>query len=281
MKNFKAEIENLTKQEVYDLLDAKVVAINESNDPEEKAKLAEQCKVLCTKYNELSMLTVYGACAKAEKPVLEFAQTYYYPTVSTKDELAEDLTDDGRKIIKSVRTINEGEKRLDLFDFLKWAEKTNRTVTAEKHWKGACEETRNSIESEWKKIFSSGAENNKISFGKIKTNLQKMYDALLFIPSENGNNRVMATGAVARYLFGFANVRKDSRTKDGEIKITKSILSTRQWVTLVMDALHETVKDKDYAPNTLEFEYGSDEKSKDDAPAQPKQAETVVVSRAK
>ena len=257
---FLETIKKMNKQEIFDLLEEKVAEINETTDNDARVELNAECAELCKKYNELSMYSVYGECTKAQYPILQFAQTYYFPTVSVKDELVEDLDDEGRQITKVVRAINEGEKRLDLFDFLKWAEKGNKTVTAEKHWRSACDSTRNSIETEWKKIFSSDAENNKISFGKIKTNLQAMYDALLFIPSENGNNRVMATGAVARYLFGFANVRKDGRTKEGTIKITKSILSTKQWVTLVLDALHETVKDKDYAPKDLGLEYGSDEK---------------------
>ena len=261
---FMAEIKKLTKQQVYDLLEEKVDAINDGiEDDELRMEVDAECKELCKKYNELSMLTIYGVCAKAEYPVLEFAQTYYYPTISTMDELAEEMDEVGKKHTFIVRRIDEGEKRLDLFDFLQWAEKCNKVVTAQKVWLSACNSTRNSIETEWKKVFSSDAENNKISFGKIKTNLQAMYDALLFIPSEKGNNRVMATGAVARYLFGFANTRKDGRTKDGDIKITKSILSTKQWVTLVMDALHETVKDKDYAPKDLGLEYGSDEDGND------------------
>lgn len=261
---FIAEIEKMNKQQVYDALNERVCAINEGiEDDELRVQYDAECKELCKKYNELSMLTVYGVCAKAEYPVLEFAQTYYFPTVKTIDELAEEVDETGKKHTFIVRKIEEGEKRLDLFDFLQWAEKCNKTVTAQKLWKGACNNTRNSIEAEWKKIFSSDAENNKVSFGKIKVNLQEMYDALLFIPSEKGNNRVMATGAVARYLFGFANTRKDGRTKEGTIKITKSVLSTRQWVTLVMDALHETVKDKDYAPKDLGLEYGYDEKDND------------------
>lgn len=260
---FIAKIEKMNKQEVFDLLEEKVTEINETSDDEKKIELNVECAELCKKYNELSMLSVYGVCAKAEKPVLEFAQTYYYPTVSTKDELSEDLDNDGRKSTKVVRTINEGEKRLDLFDFLRWAEKCNKVVTAEKYWRSACEGTRNSIETEWKGFFNSTGESRKINVGTIKKNLQAMFDALIFIEAPSGKNAVIATGATARYLFGFANVRKDGRTKDGEIKINKTVLSTKQWVTLVMDALHETVKDKDYAPKEFLMEYGSEEKTKD------------------
>lgn len=262
---FVTEIEKLTKEQVYDLLEEKVTAINEGiEDDDLRIKTDAECKELCKRYNELSMLTIYGICVKAKYPVLSFAQTYYFPTIKTTDKLTKELDEDtGKERRRIMRSIEEGEKRLDLFHFLEWAEGLNKKVTADKHWRVACNATRNSIESEWKKVFKSDAKNNEIGFGTIKKNLQEMYNALLFIPSEKGNNRVMATGAVARYLFGFANTRKDSRTKEGDIKITKSVLSTKQWVTLVLDALHETVKDKDYAPKDLGLEYGSDEEDKD------------------
>ena len=258
-KEFKEKLETLTKEQAYALLEELVTAINDDETTsEEKVKLNAECSEVCKAYNELSMLTVYGVCAKAEYPILEFAKTFYYPTVSTKDELGEEMGDDGKKHTFVTRKIETGEKRLDLFDFLVWAENCNKKVTADKIWRVACNSTRNSIENEWKKLYNSKGDTHKVNLKTIKDSLQKMYDALLFIPSENGNNRVMATGKIARMMFGFSNTTKDRRTKDGDIEIINSVLSNKQWIKLVMNALHLTVMDKDYAPNKVAIQYGSE-----------------------
>jgi hypothetical protein len=260
---FEEMVQKLTKDEAYDLLSEKVALINDGiEDDETRFRVNDECKLLCERYNELSMLTVYGVCAKAEYPILDFAKTFYFPTVKVTDEKGSDVDESGRERIVITRVIEEGEKRLDLFDFLQWAEKCNKTVTAQKNWKISCNSTRNSIEEEWKKLFASNGDTHKVSFKNIKANLQEMYDALLFIPSPSNNNRVMATNAMARYIFGFSNTTKDSRNKQGNVNFNDVVLSSKQWIKLVMNALHRTVQDKNYEPNDLGLKYGSEEATK-------------------
>lgn len=257
-KEFVAEIERMSKEQVYDLLLEKIAMINESedlNDKEARVMLDAEIKKLCVKYNELSMLTVYGICAKAQYPVLELAQTFYYPSVKTTTELGEEIGEDGKKHTFPVLKIAEGKTRLDLFDFLQWAERLNKQVTSQKNWRTPCRTTRNSIVNEWKKVLENNSDKSQINKKLLQETLQEMYDALLFIPSPNNNNRVMATKKVAAMLFGFSNVVNDKVNEDGEPVINFTVLPDKQWIKLVMYALHKTVKDKDYAPNDLEIKY--------------------------
>lgn len=262
--------ENMTMTEVYAKLDETVEVINETEDMNVKKELVEECAKLCTKYNELSMLSVYGKCAKAEMPIVEFAKTYYYETIKTEDNLVDDLDDDGRKKSVVLRSIVKSEKMLDLLDFLEWAEKANKTVTAQKAWRSAIVDARNSIETEWKKFFNSTGETYKVKIGEIKGILQKMFDALVFVPAPSGLNAVIANGKTARYAWGFANTRQSGR-KDGKIVINGRVLTSKQWSKLVMDILHMTVNGKDYVMDYTIL-YG-DEKPADETPAEAPKAE--------
>lgn len=258
-KDFVAEIQKMTKEQVYALLEEKVTAINEGVDDDMKHEIKAEIDELCKKYNELSKLTVFGVCAKAEYPVLDFAKTFYFPSVKTATELAEEIGDDGKKHTYAVLKIEEGKTRLDLFEFLTWAEKCNKQVTAQKNWRTPCRETRNSIVNEWQKFDKSNANDVKISKKIFQENLQKMYDALLFIPSPNNNNRVMATRAIAGKLFMFSNTAADKVNKDGEPNIDFKVMPEKQWIKITMYLLYLTVKDKDYAPNEVKVEFGFEE----------------------
>jgi hypothetical protein len=248
-EEFKAEIKKMTKEQVYAALEEKVTAINEGVDDELKIQYNAQITELCKQYNELSKLTVYAECAKTEYPVLDFAKLFYQPSVKPATELVEEMGDDDRMHTRAVLRIEEGKTRLDLFDFLAWAEKCNKKVTADKNWKTPCRITRNSIANEWKKILESNADSNKVPKKILQENLQAMFDALLFIPSENGNNRVMATKKIAGLMFGFSNTTKDKVNDEGMPDIRFEVIPEKQWIKMTMYLLHLTVKDKDYAPN--------------------------------
>lgn len=248
-EEFKAEIKKMTKEQVYELIEEKVTAINEGVEDELKIQYNAEIKELCQQYNELSKLTVFGECAKAEYPVLDFAKLFYYPSVKTTAELVEELGEDEKMHTRAVLRIEDGKTRLDLFEFLNWAEKCNKKVTSDKNWKTPCRITRNSIANEWKKILESNADSNKIPKKVLQENLQAMFDALLFIPSENGNNRVMATKKIAGLMFGFSNTTKDKVNEDGMPEIKWEVIPEKQWIKITMYLLHMTVKDKDFAPN--------------------------------
>ena len=261
-KEFVSAIEKMTKDQVYTLLEEKVTMVNESDDlgnKEDRLILEAEIKKLCAKYNELSKLTVFGTCAKAEYPVLEFAKTFKYPSVKHATELGEEIGEDGKKHTFSVLKIKEESTNLDLFEFLQWAEKLNRQVTSQKNWRTPCRTTRNSIVNEWKRFDKSNTNSVKIDKKIFRENLQKMYDALLFIPSPNNNNRVMATQAIANKLFMFSNVARDKVNKDGDIVIDFAVMPEKQWIKLTMYLLHLTVKDKDYAPNEVEVKFNFEE----------------------
>lgn len=274
MKSFKESIESFNKEQVLALLQEKIDMLNgdavdeEGNTitltTDEKNQLNSECIELCKKFNQLSKLAVFGECVKAEHPVMELAKTFFYPTVSTNDELGEELDEKGVRHTFVTRTIVDNEKKLDLFEFLTWAEKLNKKVTPGA-WKAPTIATRKAVEAEWRAFFNSTGETRTIKIGLIKKNLQSMFDALVYIPTPTGDkNCIVATSATARFIFGFANNCKSGR-KDGEIVISKSVLSDKTWVHLVMVALHETVKDKDYAPAELMVTYGSEEDEKKSA----------------
>lgn len=250
----KKDITNMTMAELMAELKESVDAYNLSNDEKERVELVMAQKDIVKKYNELSLLTTYGKCLDAEHPIVALAETYYFPTISVKDNSHSEVVDGVMKITHA-RSISDGEKRLILADFITWVEELNKSVTVEKQWKVKIAEARDVIEKQWKAFFAAGKDTHAMSIGKTKRALQAMFDALVFIETPTGKNAIIADGKVAKWVLGFANTRKDSKV-DGKVTITGSVVSKRDWAILQMDALHMAVTGKDF-----EIFYGEPEES--------------------
>jgi hypothetical protein len=263
----KKTTENRTMSIVLAELNKSVDKYNLATDAVERVQLAVEHKNLVQEYNELSLLNAYAECMKDENPIVALAKTYYYDTVSVKDNAHNEVGEDGVMKTSVTRSVNDGNKKLDVTKFIEWTEERNKSVAADKTWKTKMLAARNSIEAEWKKFFASKGDTHSMSVGKAKKALQAMFDALVFIPSETGKNAVIANGDIAKWVLGFANSRKDTKV-DGNITITGNVLPKSTWNALCLDALHKAVTGK-----TFDIIFGEPEeevKEKSEAKAKAK-----------
>ena len=245
MKNIK-DIEKMTMDQILESLEENVSDYNISTNAEEKVDLAVEQKAFVEKYNELSLLKTYAECMAEDKPIIALAKAYYYPVISVKDAVHSEVNSEGKKITSVTRSIKEGDKKLNLFKFIEWAEECNKNVTESKRWRTDLAKVRLGIEDQWKAFFATKKDSKSISIGKTKKALQEAIDALVYVKAETGDfNAVIATNDTAKWLIAFANTRKDKK-EDGIVTITGTILSKQQWATLMMDILHMTVEGKQY-----------------------------------
>ena len=236
--------ENRTMSVVLEELNASVDKYNLATDSVERVQLSVEHKNLVQEYNELSLLNAYAGFMKDETPLVALAKAYYYPTVSVKDAVHNEVVD-GVQQSSVTRSVKEGDKKFDVVKFIEWTEERNKSVAAQKDWKSKVGSARNSIETEWKKFFAAKGDSHAMSVGKAKKALQEMFDALVFIAGASGKNAVIANGDVAKWVLGFANSRKDAKV-DGNITITGSVLPRQTWNTLLLDILHKAVTGKTY-----------------------------------
>lgn len=261
-KNF--EVMNMT--ELRTELEFLIDAFNDSTDAEERIDLDIKHKKYVDRYNHLSLHDAYGRCLSAEIPIKALAEMYYYDTIKTDDKKHTEVINGIERTVVT-RSINEGYKRLSLVKFIEWCEEANKTVTASKHWRSECAKARNEVIEQIKRVMNSNADKNAISYSKIKAAMQKMFDALVFIKAPSGKNAIVANGEIARWVEKFSTDRKDSRTDDGEVKITGTVMSKQKWAILQMDALNKVFTGKKF-----EIFYG-DEVPEDGAEAEEENAE--------
>lgn len=237
-------MEKRTLKVVLEELNKSVDKYNLSTNAVERVQLAVEHKNLATEYNELSLLNAYASFMADEKPIVALAKAYYYDTISVKDNVHNEVADG---VMKSsvTRSVNEGCKKLDVTKFIEWTAERNRCVAADKSWKSAVSAARTVIETEWKKFFASKGDSHSMSIGKTKKALQTMFDALVVIPTEKGNNAIVANSDIAKWVLGFANTRKDSKI-DGNVNIVGNVLPKQTWNTLLLDILHKAVAGKTY-----------------------------------
>lgn len=248
--------ENRTMSVVLAELNASVDQYNATplSDANTRVELALNHKKLVEEYNGLSLLNAYATCMKAEKPVIALAQMYYYDVISVKDNAHNEVVD-GAMQSSVTRSVNDSTKKLDVTKFIEWTEECNKSVAADKTWKVKMGAARNSIETEWKKFFTSKGDSPALSVGKTKKALQSMFDALVFVATETNKNAIIANGDIAKWVIAFANSRKDSKV-DGNINIVGSVLPKPTWNTLCLDVLHMAVTGK-----VFEITYGDPEEN--------------------
>ena len=260
----KKSVENRTMSVVLAELNASVDNYNTATETAEKASLAVAQKLLVEEYNNLSMLSAYGACMKEKQPILALAKAYYYDVVSIKDSLHNEVIE-GVQHSSVTRAVKDGVKRLDLVKFIEWTEEHNKSVASDRYWKIKSEEARGCIVEQWKKFFASKGDTHTMSIGQTKKKLQAMVDALVFIATESGKNAVVVDNTCAKWMLGFANSRKDSKVENN-IVIAGNILPRGTWSTLIMDMMHKLATGKDY-----ELIFGDpEEDAKEEAQAEAK-----------
>lgn len=250
-------VENRTMSVVLEELNASVDKYNLATDTEEKMKLSLKNKELAQEYNEMSLLNAYAKFMADEHPIVALAKAFDYGVVTVKDVAHKEVIDGVKKTVVTCSVV-DSTKNLDVTKFIEWTEECNKCVAADKFWKSAIGDARKSIENEWKKFFASKADEKKISIGAVKRALQKMFDALVFIPCENdtSKNAIIATSDIAKSAIAFANKRTSGRY-EGVVEIKGEILSRSTWTGILLDALHTAVEGKTYT-----ITYGTEEEER-------------------
>lgn len=259
--------EKRTLQVILDELNKVVDSYNELTIMDTaRADLAKQAKDLCNEYNELSLLTVYATCAEATLPVKAFVEAFTYVTVSTKDAQHKETDKDGCMRLVFTKSVTEGEKALVLTKFIEWAAEKNLSVTSSKDWKAKMICAREAIKDEWRKFQKAGGDTHSISIKKIKKSLQELFDALIFISTENGNNAVVATGNIAKTAFQFASM---ADTRAAKTLTMGDVLPDRVWNAILMKSLLAAVEGKELIIN---FDGEESDNEQEEAADQPKPA---------
>ena len=237
-------------QELREMLDNAVNTHNATENYKERLEMRSEHKDIADAYNELSLLTVYAKCMKAEKPLIEFTKTFFYTTVSVK-YVPQNQEKDG--VVKSTEVgsvVEKTETRLKLYKFIDWAQAANKSVTADKSWKSICASSRDAINKEWKKFMDS-TDGTKMSKTAVKKAVQKAFDALVFIESEKGLNAIIAKNDnSANYIIPVAAKLKVN-SKDNKPKHTINFLNEKDWEDRLFDMFHMAVEGK-----TFEVIYG-------------------------
>lgn len=259
--------ENRTLQVILDELNKVVDAYNKLDIADvARADLTKQAKELANEYNELSLLTVYATCVADALPVKAFVEAFSYVTVSTKDASHKETDKEGCMRLVFTKSVTEGKKALNLVKFIEWAAEANISVTASKDWKVKMAEAKDAIKAEWKKFQAAGKDSHSVSIKKLKKAMQDMFDAIIFIPTEKGNNAVVATGNIAKTAFQFAN---QANTSTENVYTMGDVLPERIWNAILMKSLLAAVNGK-----TLIVNFDGEENATEEAAAEQPAAET-------
>ena len=241
-KNIK---EGRTMAIVLDELNDSVDKYNDSNDSNERVKLIVEHKKLVEEYNTISLLTAYAEFIKSDKPLVELAKAYYYGTISTKDTPHNEVVN-GVQTSTITRSVVTKDTKLNVSKFIEWTEEKNKGVAASKDWKAKTEAARVVVEEEWRKFFAADGDTHAVNISATKKAIQSMFDSLVFIKAENSDkNAIIANGNIAKWVFAFANARKDSKV-DGKVNITGQVLGKSAWNVMQLDILHKAVTGKDF-----------------------------------
>lgn len=252
----KKNLENMTIGEVRAELTVAVDQYNATVDTTERASIEGYCDELCAKYNELSLLSVYTDCAKAEMPIKALVEAFYYKKVATSNKPVKSVVG-GKTVVKIMRSINETNGKLVLAKFLEWGADGNRNFAASNDWRSKVAGARKVVISEWEKFFKSKKDTHSMSIGKTKKALQAMFDSLLFIKCENSDkNAVIASGDIAKAVLGFSNKLKVTIDDEGQVIFSGTSLSNATWAEMQMVAMHMAICNK-----TLEVVYGDPEET--------------------
>ena len=256
MKNMNNEYKNMTMAELEAAIDEMITAWNECDNESDKVSIQLELMQATAEFDKMSLLHTYAVCLDAETPVVEFIQTRTSRTLKANIENVEDI-DPATNKTRHVRTMQkvEGAKKMYLIDFLTWADKKNKSVTADKNWSVKVSQARTAIIDEWKRFFSKDSD-TILSKNKAKTILQEMFDAIVFIPTEKGENAVIANGDAAKVIIAVANELKESKNEDGSINFEVQVLGKKKWNNLVTDIMYMAIKNKSYT-----IVYGDPEKA--------------------
>lgn len=236
--NINTEAKAKTMPELMEEIKANISQYNLSEDAAEKIELEVALKKLEEDYNELSMLTSWATFLEAENPMVAFAKAYTYPCVGHTDVPHRD-TKNGVKTVVKTRVLNTDKNTLlNVAAFVDWTNEKGQCVARDERWKTKVADARDAIIAAWRKFKAAKGDKTQIDVGKMKTALQSMVDALVFIEGKNGGNAIVVKSSLVRDIFSVANTRKDGLKID--------CLSKGAWAKLQMDILYAAVDNKEF-----------------------------------
>ena len=237
-----AKNEKRTMNVILDDLNNTVKAHNELDlGNVTRTTLLKNANDLVKEYNELSMLTLYAECADAALPVKAFVEAGVYKTKKLKRNEEKVPDKDGVLHLVISYTVEDSTGDLDLTKFLEWAAAMGKKDTNTTDWRIKMAAVKDAIKKSYRQTLNSNAESNTISVKALKTLIQDMFDALIFIPTEKGENSVVATNSIAKIFREFAT---QTNTKLADSENIGSILTGKVWNTLVMKNLKSAVTGK-------------------------------------
>ena len=252
----KKEMSAMTMAEIRTELDATVESYNARTNSADGVKLEVKARDLVADYNKAALVAAYSRLIKEENPVMSIVKEHFYATLSVKFSVVDDTTKDGKVIAVKVASIENTTKYYDLFDFLDWAGKRNKKLTADPLYKGKVVDAQEKLN----KRFSAMMQAEKtctISKTLVNDALQSVFDSILFIAGEKGNNAIHPTkDGINIVIVTAADLKKN--IEDGKVKFNLSFLSSRKWKSIIFDALHLAVTGK-----KVEYVYGDPAKKQD------------------
>ena len=239
-------INNMTEGRTLDVIRKELVDIvdkrNLSTEVSEQGELEATMKKLVEDWNELSLLTAYADFLTDEHPLVAFGKAYTYATISTKSAQHKEVINGVKRSVYTF-SVEDGKKMLSLPKFVAWAKERNVLLAADKEYLEQWGDAREEAIRQWKRYWNTKGETTKLEIGKMKKELQKLFDALVFIESSSGKNAIIATGDHAKWILGLSNARKvDLKTKTQQV----NTMSAQLWETLFMDVWNMVCEKKTY-----------------------------------
>ena len=251
-KNESANMKSMTKLELLTALNEAAETYNKSHDDSVKAHLEVQAKGMMEQYNALAKLDVYAEVLETELPLAELIKKHHYSTIGVKYALNDDVVD-GKLVSRKVASVVSGKKNIDMFDFIKWAEACNKKVAATDDWKSTLKAQQKLINAAFKKSVSHES-NYSVSKTLANNVLKAVFDALVFIPSENGLNSVLPNKDCKNLIITCAAEYKETIADDDDVDVSLDFFKDKRWQSTIQSTLYIVLKNK-----TLTYSFGEEE----------------------
>lgn len=232
-KNVEIKVEGKTLEQILGEIKITVDTHNKSEVASERVQLKVQAAKLKEEYNKTSKLDAYAKCLEAENPMLAFIQMYKFPVVSIgSSKETENMT---------VKTEDSNGATLtevfNLWDFVTWCEGRNKQVTVALDWKTKATKAKDALIAAVQNNIDN--DSDKLEVGEFKAALQAMFNSIVNVTGESGNNAVIAKSKQCRIIM-FTCGRLDNRTFKAQFATEKS------WQKQAFAFLHCAVKGKEF-----------------------------------
>ena len=269
----KKEFEGMTLAEVKSKIVEMVNTYNKSTDPAERATIQVQSADFVKAYNELSKLNLYSKAMAAKipedkdhpdrKPTDEekaacklsfLIKTHHYGKADIKFEQSVAFDENKRAVSSVTASCSfDGTTTADMFDFIEWAEKANKKVTASGNWKVLTAVERERLNDEFRKSNASETE-HKISKRTANDVLQKCFDALIFVPGGSGKNAIFPNTDCKNLIVNCGAEYKEKIKDDNDVDCGMTFYARKRWQNNIQRALYLILKNK-----KITYSYGDPE----------------------